>query len=384
MIVQILNLSSFVVFNTYCKVYNIDQTIRQQGIPGLEIRNIPISVAHDVQNKICNDKKSCFIKTNEQGEASVLLIATFNELKELAKISFGQINEELGKKIITTINNFEAYDSKEYIIGKKVFNFNNAYVMGILNVTPDSFSDGGLYYDKESAVKHAIDMIDLGADIVDIGGESTRPGSEMVQVEEEIERVIPVLDRLLFYRPNAIISVDTNKSVVAEKALKHGAKIINDISGLTFDPEIARVVKHYNAALIIMHIKGKPKDMQVAPSYNNVVSEIYDFLYDKLLYAKEIGVEGLFIDPGIGFGKSIDNNFEIIRRLEEFRGLGYPIMIGISRKSFLGKTLNLDINLRDTATTIAESMSVKNGARIIRTHNVYYGMQVCKLMNHLN
>ena len=383
MIIQIINLSPVEVFKQYSDMYKIYRDEHQQGITGLEIRSIPRRLSQEVQNIVLRGEVTSYMQDTKTGETNLFILASIKELKELSKRILSLGNEDIGHNIHNIINNFEGYDLKKYLIGKKEFNFNNAYVMGILNVTPDSFSDGGLYYDKDSAVKHAINMIDFGADIIDIGGESTRPGSEVVSAQEEIKRVIPVLEKIISERPDAIISIDTNKKIVAEKALEIGAKIINDISGLSFDPEIADVVKIHDATLVIMHMKGTPKNMQFNPSYDNVIEEIYDFFYEKIAFAKTIGIDKLFIDPGIGFGKRIEDNFEIIRRLGDFKSLGIPLMIGISRKSFLGKTLNLDVNLRDTATSIAESISIKNGARIIRTHNVNYGAQVCKLLNYL-
>ncbi len=276
------------------------------------------------------------------------------------------------------------YQFNKYKIGNRLFDFNNAYIMGILNVTPDSFSDGGLYLNQNDAVNHALNMIEDGADIIDLGGESTRPGSEFVDEDEEINRVIPVLKKILDNYPDAIISVDTTKSKVAEAALANGAQIINDISGLTFDSKIIEVVKKYNASVVIMHIKGTPKNMQQNPYYANVVKEVYEFLSTQCKKVKEEGISNIIIDPGIGFGKRIQDNFELIKNLTEFKALNYPILIGLSRKSFLGKELNLDINERDTATAILEGISVKNGARIIRTHNVKNGIQVCKLLNQIN
>ncbi len=256
--------------------------------------------------------------------------------------------------------------------------------MGILNITPDSFSDGGLYFNLNDAVNHAFKMIDEGADIVDIGGESTKPGSDFVTVDEEINRVIPVIKVILDKKPEAIISVDTTKSIVAEEALKNGAQIINDISGLTFDSNMSKVISKYDAAVVIMHIKGTPKTMQQNPSYDDVVNEVYNFLKLQIVKAKEAGNSKIIIDPGIGFGKRIQDNFELIKNLSEFKELNYPILIGLSRKSFIGKTLDLDIEKRDTASAVLEGLAIKNGAGIIRTHNVKNAVQVCKLFNQLN
>jgi dihydropteroate synthase len=260
--------------------------------------------------------------------------------------------------------------------------FESPLIMGILNVTPDSFSDGGNYFSKEKAVKHALEMFEQGADIVDIGGESTRPGSEQVSLEEEIRRVIPVINEILLQKPDSFLSIDTTKSDVALKACKAGVKIINDISGLTFDSEIVHVAKEFSASLVIMHIKGTPRNMQVNPYYENVVSEVYEFLEGQIQKAKDAGVEDIIVDPGIGFGKRVEDNFEILKNLSEFKKFDYPVLVGLSRKSFLGKVLNLDISERDTATSIAETIAIINGASIIRTHNVTNAVNARKLLNY--
>ena len=273
--------------------------------------------------------------------------------------------------------------NNEYIIGGRRFVFDTPYIMGILNVTDDSFSDGGKYYSTENAVKHALEMIDDGADFIDIGGESTRPGAETISADEEIKRIIPVIENILKGKPDTIISADTTKSSVAEAALQNGAKIINDISAFNFDPKIVDIVEKYDATYVLMHMKGNPKDMQKAPYYDDVIKEIYNFLYNKLKILDDAGISKIFIDPGIGFGKRVEDNFEILKRLEDFKSLGYPILIGTSRKSFIGKTLNLEVDNRDTATSVVESVAIKNGARVIRTHNVKNGVQVCKLLKQL-
>ncbi len=270
-----------------------------------------------------------------------------------------------------------------YIIGRKEFNFDLSYVMGILNVTPDSFSDGGLYFRREDAIRHGTGMFDSGADIIDIGGESTRPGSENVSAYEEMNRVIPVLEGILNNRPEAIISVDTTKSRVASEALKRGAKIINDISGGTFEPELLNVVSEHNAALIIMHIQGTPKTMQQNPVYNNLIEEILSFLMKQAEMAKRAGISKIIIDPGIGFGKTFEHNLMIIRELKRFKAAGYPVMIGVSRKSFIKKLVEDLTDDRDMATAVINALAIKNGATFIRTHNVSYGLQVCKIMNNI-
>ncbi|MGB9824783.1 MAG: dihydropteroate synthase [Candidatus Hydrothermia bacterium] len=212
-------------------------------------------------------------------------------------------------------------------------------IMGILNVTPDSFYDGGKYYYVDQAVRRAEKILGEGADILDIGGESTRPGAESVSLQEEMDRVLPVIEKLKgFPIP---ISIDTYKSEVAEEACKLGASIINDISGLQFDPNILNVAKKYDTFLIIMHIKGTPKDMQKNPEYNNVIEEISDFLRRQSDLALSKGIERskIIIDPGIGFGKTLEHNLEIIRNIETFKKLGYPVLVGHSRKSMIGALL---------------------------------------------
>jgi dihydropteroate synthase len=255
-------------------------------------------------------------------------------------------------------------------------------IMGILNVTPDSFSDGGNYFSKEKALEHALEMFEQGADIVDVGGESTRPGSESVSLEEEVRRVIPVIQDIILQRPGSILSIDTTKDTVALEACRAGVKIINDISGLTFDPEIMNVAKEFSASLIIMHIKGTPRNMQVNPFYENVISEIYEFLEKQIQKAKGAGVEDIIVDPGIGFGKRVEDNFEILKNLSEFKKLGYPVLVGLSRKSFLGKVLNLDVTERDTATSVIETIAIIKGASIIRTHNIANAVNARKLLNY--
>jgi dihydropteroate synthase len=275
-------------------------------------------------------------------------------------------------------------EMNSFKIGKKHFKLNESYVMGILNVTPDSFSDGGKYFEREDAISYGIEMIDAGADIIDIGGESTRPGSESVSAFEEMNRVVPVLEGILISKPDAIISVDTTKSIVASEALKRGAKIINDISGGTFDPELLSVIKKYDACFIIMHIKGIPKTMQENPVYDDVVKEVHTFLWERVTEAEKHGITKIIIDPGIGFGKTFEHNLTLIKELYKFRELNYPLMIGVSRKSFIKKIVGEFTEDTDVASSIVNALAIKNGATFIRTHNVLYGIQVCRLLNNLN
>jgi len=242
--------------------------------------------------------------------------------------------------------------------------------MGILNVTPDSFSDGGKYFSVENAVKRGMEMVEEGADILDIGGESTRPNSESIPVEEELRRTIPVIEQLA-RNISVPISIDTTKSKVAEEALNAGATIVNDISGLTFDEKMVKVVARNRATLVVMHIQGNPKTMQQNPHYENVVEEVKSFLYKSISKAKSNGISQIFIDPGIGFGKTLEHNLSLLKNLNEFASLGCPILVGTSRKSFIGKLtndMNTDKRLEGTAASVA--LSIANGANVVRVHDV--------------
>ena len=385
MIVQILNLSHKKVFDKHSVLYSIYREVYRLGLLALEISMLPKGLALKTQKIVLNEGEICYKSIeNESEKMSLLITGSLGELFNLARKILTAGDEELGFALLNCINNYEKYDEKSYKIGEHVFNFKNAYVMGILNVTKDSFSDGGKYSNTKDAVKHAFDMLEKGADIIDIGGESTKPGSESIDVKNEIDRVLPIIKKILKKKPETLISVDTTKSKVAKLALEAGAKIINDINAYKADPELINVVKKYNSAYILMHMQGTPKNMQNKPHYTDVVKEIYNFLFEKSQAIKRMGINSLFIDPGIGFGKSVEDNFEILKRLEDFKSIGYPILIGASRKSFIGKTLKLEVNERDTASAIVEALAVRNGAKIIRTHNVENGVQICKLLNNLN
>ena len=245
------------------------------------------------------------------------------------------------------------------------------HVMGILNVTPDSFSDGGAFLDCDKAVLHGLEMARLGAHIIDVGGESTRPGAKPLSESAEIDRVIPVIEALR----NKIalpISIDTRKAKVADLALKAGAQIVNDISGLG-DDNMAEVVRRNDAAVILMHMKGTPETMQLEASYSDVVTEVIDSLKNSVARAKAVSIQdsSIIIDPGIGFGKTLQHNLIILHRLEEFRALGYPICIGVSRKTFIGKVLNRANPLDRTAGSLAAGIyAAMKGASILRVHDV--------------
>ena len=245
-------------------------------------------------------------------------------------------------------------------------------VMGILNVTPDSFSDGGLFYNTNEAVSHALQLIENGIDIIDIGGESTRPGAKKISEEEEIQRIIPVVKQIRELSSEIIISIDTTKSMVAQKAIQSGANIINDISGFSFDNKMIDVIRETKVPVIIMHMQGDPSNMQNNPVYNDLITDISSFFKSKIKLATDAGIKKkqIILDPGIGFGKKVRDNFQLINQLNEFCKLGFPVMIGPSRKSFIGTTLNLPVDDRLEGTAAAVAVGVMNGARIVRVHDV--------------
>ena len=257
-------------------------------------------------------------------------------------------------------------------------------IMGVLNVTPDSFSDGGHYFSKENAVKQALTLEAEGADIIDIGGESTRPYSENVSLEQELERVIPVIEEIRAHL-KAPISIDTYKAEVARKALDAGASIINDISALRFDTEMASVAAEAGVPLILMHMKGTPGDMQNDPVYTDLMGEITDFFKEAIGRAEKYGIERdmLILDPGIGFGKSFDHNLEIIRDLNNFRMLDRPILLGTSRKAFIGKILGNNPEERDTGTMATVSAGIINGAHMVRVHNVRMARETVRVVDSI-
>jgi dihydropteroate synthase len=245
-------------------------------------------------------------------------------------------------------------------------------VMGIVNVTPDSFSDGGDYLDAQSALAHSLELVQQGASILDVGGESTRPGAEPVSLIEECRRVIPVVESLVAAGVSARISVDTSKAEVAERALAAGAATINDVTALRAAPEIAELVAAAGAQLCLMHMVGTPRTMQQNPHYDDVVSEVKSFLEERIAFATSHGVaeQRIILDPGIGFGKTVEHNLELIRRLPELLALGRPLLIGTSRKSFLGQLTGRDINDRIPATLAINVLAYERGATIFRVHDV--------------
>ena len=259
-----------------------------------------------------------------------------------------------------------------YTGGRSVV-FEGTCLMTAVNITPDSFSDGGKFFEKDKAVKHALEALDKGADIIDIGGESTRPGAARVSAPEEIRRVVPAVKEVIAARPEALISVDTYKSAAAKAAVEAGAGIINDISGGLFDPEMFETAAAAGVSYVIMHIQGEPGNMQKAPSYSEkgVVSDIMSFFDERIKEAVKSGIkeEKIIIDPGIGFGKTLKNNYEILNSLGEFRKFGRPVMAGVSRKSFIGGLVGKEPEKRIFGTAAAVAASILKGADIVRVHD---------------
>lgn len=249
-------------------------------------------------------------------------------------------------------------------------------VMGILNVTPDSFSDGGAFFEADRAVAHAQAMLAAGADIIDVGGESTRPGAVPVSAEEEIRRVVPVIERICRWLgagdSTPLVSVDTTKAAVAERALAAGARIVNDISALRFDERMVEVVRDTGAGVVLMHMQGTPQTMQLAPHYDDVVAEVQEFLAERIAFAQSRGLKKsqIAIDPGIGFGKTVEHNLTLLRHLEAFHWLGCPVVVGASRKSFIGKTLDREPHERLAGSLAVAVWAMLHGAQVLRVHDV--------------
>lgn len=263
---------------------------------------------------------------------------------------------------------------------------NKTHIMGILNITPDSFSDGGKYFNPDIAVQHAVKMIENGADIIDIGGESTRPYSQEVSPDEELDRVLPVIEKIRNLNDKILLSIDTRHAKVAQKAINAGVNIINDVSGLEWEEEMASVAAQAGVPVVIMHSLASPETMQVSPTYKeNIVDAVYKSLFYKTQKAINAGIqpENIIIDPGIGFGKTIEHNFELIKRISEFKSLGYAVLIGLSRKSFIYKTLDSLPEDIEAANVALNSYAAISGADIIRVHDVAAHFKAIQILRKL-
>ena len=274
------------------------------------------------------------------------------------------------------------YQIEQTTIRERSFNWGErTYLMGVLNVTPDSFSDGGEFYASTAALAQAQRLVDHGADIIDVGGQSTRPGAAQISLEEELNRVLPVVSALRSVL-DVPISVDTTRASVAQQAIKAGADMVNDISCGTFDPEMLPVVAELRVPMVLMHIRGTPQTMQKLTDYEDLVGEIYEFLEQQISAAVAAGIERshLIIDPGIGFAKTLEQNLELLRQLPKFRRLGVPILVGVSRKSFIGRILDQpDPKSRVWGTAAACCSAIAGSADILRVHDVLELRDVCRV-----
>lgn len=316
-------------------------------------------------------------------KSDVIVLANLYQYKNLyyglQNKGFGldRVGEEIKKVLLR-------YDGEYPLMkkGKYSFNFNdNKYIMGILNITPDSFSDGGKYNNAESALKRAVEMKEEGADIIDIGAESTRPGAESIGEQEELDRIMPIVEKIV-KEVDIAVSIDTYKSKIAEETLKAGAVIINDITGLKGDKKMAEIVSDNDAIAVLMHMQGNPKNMQENPVYDDLIGDICIDLKESIKLAEMAGIknENIIVDPGIGFGKTASQNYEILKKLNEFKSLGYPILVGTSRKSFIGKALDKDAQNRIFGSLATATIALKNGASIVRVHDVKETKQVIKIV----
>ena len=308
-------------------------------------------------------------------KTDALVIGTKTQLRILSmkmKMQYERLNEA-GEKISGLIESMEK--THEIVIGKTLRTGERTLIMGILNVTPDSFYEGGKYSSVESALERAREMVEEGADIIDVGGESSRPGSLPVSKDEELSRILPVI-KAISDELDVPISVDTYRAEVAEEAIKAGAGMVNDITAMGGDESMAEVVSEHGVPICLMHMKGTPQNMQKNPHYDDTMAEITKFLHERAEYAMAKGIDekNIILDPGIGFGKrtgeGIEDNCEIIARLAELKSLGFPVLVGASRKTFIGNLSNTRVEERLEGSLGAEAMAIANGADILRVHDV--------------
>jgi dihydropteroate synthase len=337
-----------------CKIANI-------------IKQEMLSVGGDAA--VARGSVSCSVPVSE-----ILIMGTLKQIlalvRKIEKQPFGL--NLIARNILEILKNIS---QNEYVLKtsrRKINLGKKTLIMGILNVTPDSFSDGGLYSSQQKAVERGLQMVDEGADIIDIGGESTRPGAESIEASVELKRVLPVIESLV-KQVKIPVSIDTTKAKVAKQALVGGAEIVNDISALHADKKMTKTIKDAGAAIILMHMRGKPRNMQKGDLvYDNLMGEITDYLKNSSEKALRAGIEKdcLVIDPGIGFGKTLEDNYKIIKNLSQLKELGMPVMIGTSRKSFIGKVTGGEPEQRLEGTAATITAAIMNGCHIVRVHDV--------------
>jgi len=358
--------------------YGIEAMLPKMAHYNILLEGIKCTVANIIKQEmlslggdaaVSRSSVSCSVK-----ETDVVIMGTEKQIRRFTdKISV----QPLGLKAISTsINRILANSAKDIFILKtrrrEMVLGNRTHIMGILNVTPDSFSDGGMFNSPEDAARYGMQMVEEGADIIDVGGESSRPGADPVAVEEEMARVIPVITALAG-RVNVPISIDTTKAEVAQAAIECGAEIVNDIGAMNLDESMEHVIADSRAAVVLMHMRRTPRDMQTGNlSYASLLGEIISFLGNKIDHAVAVGIseESIVIDPGIGFGKTSEDNLRLLKNLSEFKILGRPILVGVSRKAFIGTITGGTPAARTEGTAAAVAASILNGANIVRVHDV--------------
>lgn len=353
----------------------------------IRLSDVPCKVANLLKQELLSRGGDCAVAhgtlTHSVETTDVLMIATERQYRELIRKLkmqkfFGL--PELAEAFQKSIRNV---NRKQYplTLGDQTLDLGErTHIMGILNVTPDSFSDGGAFIDPEKAFEHALRMRAEGADIIDIGGESTRPGAEKISEEEEAARIIPLIERIS-REPGMLVSVDTYKASVARDAIAAGARMVNDISGLRFDPGMAPLVAETGVPVVLMHIQGTPRDMQKNPFYEDVLGEILVFLEESMEMAFAAGIreEQIIVDPGIGFGKRLQDNLDILKHLRDLKVLGRPVLLGTSRKAFIEGILDLPVTDRLEGTAATVCMGIMNGAHMVRVHDVREMSRVARM-----
>jgi dihydropteroate synthase len=324
------------------------------------------------------------VLTHEVDRTDILILGTHAQIRELTeKLSYQPFDlPSMGQEIASLLDSLAPLPhvrlrARHYTLDLA----ESVHIMGILNVTSDSFSDGGLYLRPTAAFDHAMEMVEEGADIIDVGGQSSRPGSHPIPESEEMSRILPVIERI-HESWNGPISVDTYRARVAEEALKAGASLVNDITAMTAEPAIAEIIARFDAACVLMHMQGTPQTMQHHPSYDDLMGEIAFFLRAAIERARGAGVgdDQIVVDPGLGFGKTTEHNLSILRHLPELEVLGRPILVGASRKSFIGKVLDLPLEDRLEGTLATAAYAVAQGARILRVHEVRSVLRTARMV----
>lgn len=358
--------------------YGIDAMLPKTMNINVLLKNKPCKVANIIKQEMLSIGGDAAVHRSSIAcsvpSSDILIMGTLKQIaafaKKIEKQPFGL--NLLSRNILEAVNN---YSKQKYILKtsrREILLGDRTLIMGILNVTPDSFSDGGLFNNQQKALEHALQLIDEGADIIDVGGESTRPGAAVVSAKEELDRVVPVINALA-KKTDTAISIDTTKSLVAREALAAGAEIVNDISAGNKDHEMLPLVQETGAAMILMHMRGEPQNMQKGDlTYGDLMGEIIDYLGNCMEKAIAAGIEKekLIIDPGIGFGKTFADNYRIIRNLTELKALGLPILMGTSRKLFIGKVTGGEPKDRIEGTAATVVASILNGCHIVRVHDV--------------